>query len=321
MSLILNPYIIAEIGSNFDQSFSKAKKLITAAKKSGASAVKFQLFSGAELYPDNDRMQKIFNNIELKKSWITKLRQFSRQKKIDFFLSVFDKKNLAFLESKNFKFYKVASSETTNIDLLKKLAKKKNTIFLSTGMCDLDDVTKAYKILKNTKLTIMQCHSVYPLKVNDVNINAIKLFKKKFKNCNFGFSDHTTSNIAAITAVGLGATVFEKHFTLNKKSKGPDHFYSYEPTEFASYVKDINDSFKSLGLTKKYLLKEEKKTGRREGIYLKNSIKKNTKIQRSLIYFKTPALGIRSKYANKMIGKRLKINKKKDSSLFIEDLK
>ena len=321
MSLALNPYIIAEIGSNFDQNLSKAKKLITAAKKSGASAVKFQLFSGVELYPDNIKMQKIFNKMELKKSWIIKLRQFSQKKKIDFFLSVFDKKNLAFLESKNFKFYKVASSETTNIDLLKKLARKKNTIFLSTGMCDLDDVTKAYKILKNTKLTIMQCHSVYPLKINDANINTIKLFKEKFKDCNFGFSDHTTGNIAAITAVGLGATVFEKHFTLNKKSKGPDHFYSYEPAEFASYVKDINDSFKSLGLMKKYLLEEERKTGRREGIYLKKSIKKDTKIKKNLIYFNTPALGIRSKYINKIIGKKLKINKKKDSPLFIDNLK
>ena len=314
------PYIVAEIGSNFDQSFAKAKKLILAAKKSGADAVKFQLFDGSILYPNNLKMQKIFKKVELNKNWINKLKRYSKKIKINFFLSVFDMNNLKFLEKNKFTFFKVASSEVTNTQLLKKLAKQKNTIFLSTGMCDLDDVQKAFRILKKTKLTIMQCHSVYPLKTRDANINVIKLFKEKFKKCDFGFSDHTISNIAAITAVGMGARVFEKHFTLNKKGLGPDHFYSYEPKQFKQYVKDINDAYLALGESKKIMLDFEKKTGRREGLYLKKNLRRNSKLKKNLVYIKSPSLGLRSKNLKKIIGKRLKVFKKKDSPLYSEDL-
>ena len=320
MKKLKYPYIVAEIGSNFDQSFTKAKKLILAAKKSGADAVKFQLFDGSILYPNDLKMQRIFQKIELNKKWIKKLKRYSKKINIDFFLSVFDINNLKFLEKNKFSFFKVASSEAINIKLLKKLAKRKNTIFLSTGMCDIEDVQKAYKILKKTKLTIMQCHSVYPLKTIDANINVIKLYKKKFKNTNIGFSDHTTSNIAAITAVGLGSCVFEKHFTLDKKSSGPDHFYSYEPKQFKEYVKDINEAYLSLGESKKFMLESEKKTGRREGLYLRKNLKKNTRIKKDLVYGKSPSLGIRSKHLKRILGKRLKVFKKKDSPLYNEDL-
>ena len=304
-----SPYIIAEIGSNFDQNINLAKKLIKTAKKCGANAVKFQLFDSNKLYPKNKRMRNLFKKIELKKSWIKKLYNFSKKNSIEFFLSVFDIKTLNFLEKFNFNFYKIASSELTNINLLKAISKTKKTAILSTGMCDLDDVTKAVLKFKET-IILMQCHSVYPLSINQANLNVLKIYKRKFKNIILGFSDHTQSNIPAIVSVGMGALVFEKHITLNKKSKGPDHFYAYNPTQFRKYVIDIHKAYESLGINKKILIPDEKKFGRRSGVYLVNDQKKNTIIKRKMLTIRQPALGIRDKYINKIIGKKLNLNLK-----------
>ena len=301
---IKSPYIIAEIGSNFDQNIYLAKKLIKTAKNCGANAVKFQLFDSKKLYPKNKQMRDLFKKIELKKSWIKSLYDFSKKNNIEFFLSVFDTKTLIFLEKFNFNFYKIASSELTNINLLKAISNTKKTAILSTGMCDLDDVTKAVSKFKK-KIILMQCHSVYPLAINQANLNVLKIYKKKFKNIILGFSDHTQSNIPAIVSVGMGALVFEKHITLNKKSRGPDHFYAYNPTQFKKYVADIHKAYQSLGLNKKILHPDEKKFGRRYGVYLVNDQKKNTIIKRKMLTIKQPALGIRDKYINKIIGKKL----------------
>lgn len=316
---INTPYIIAEIGSNFNQSLTLAKKLIISAKNSGADAVKFQLFNSNKLYPNNKKMKNIFKKIELKKKWIKILYEFSKKNKIDFFLSVFDTSNLKFIEKFNFKFYKIASSEVTNFKLLKSISKTNKIFILSTGMCDLGDVVKAVSILKKN-IILMQCHSVYPLPTKDANLNVLKTFKKRFKNVVLGFSDHTMSNIPAITSVSLGALVFEKHFTLNKKFKGPDHFYAYNPTQFKKYVSDIKIAFNSLGSEKKFLLPEEKKFGRRYGLYIKKDQKRNTIITKKMLILKQPALGIRDKYIKKVLGKKLKFDLKANDPILYKHI-
>ena len=115
----------------------------------------------------------------------------------------------------------------------------------------------------------MQCASIYPAKVSRPNLNVLKSFKKKYPNFNLGFSDHTINNISAIVAVGLGCKYFEKHFTLNKKSKGPDHFFAYNENQFKKYVMAITQAYKCLGSSKKQMLPLERKFGRRKGIYAK----------------------------------------------------
>ena len=171
-------------------------------------------------------------------------------------------------------------------------------------MCDLDDVSKAVKYFKNKKLVLMQCHSEYPLKEKDANISVLGRYRNKFPEIQLGFSDHTLSNHAALTALGFGALVFEKHFTLNKKLKGPDHFYAYEPKEFKKYVDDIRKGFLCLGNSEKELIDSEIKNGRRLGLYAKQKIKKYY-FKKNLISFKSPIIGIRKKHLNKYLNKKI----------------
>ena len=318
-----NPFIIAEIGSNFDQSLNKAFKLIKLAKECGASAVKFQLFDPDILYPNNRKMNKIFKSVQLNPSWVPKLKKCCNENKIFFIVSPFDLKSLDILIRNNIDAYKIASSEATNYPLLKKISQQKKKIILSTGMCDLDDVVKAKNILtKNyNNLAIMQCHTSYPLNPIDCNLNVIKTYKKKFKKHVIGFSDHTLGYEAALTAIGAGATLFEKHITISKKSKGPDHFYAAEIKEFKEYVIKIKNSFNLMGSYKKDFIEFEKKYGRREGIYINCNLKKGSKIKKNNLLIKRPALGVRSKYIGKIIGKRLLKKLTKGQAIYFDNLK
>ena len=322
LSIENKPYIIAEIGSNFDQNFNKACKLIELAKESGANAVKFQLFRAEALYPEKNDLYKIFNEIQLDSSWIEKLKNHAELCKVDFLASAFDPYSFEILEKNNVIAHKIASSETTNLGFVNKVAKTGKPLLISTGMCDFVDVEEAINISyasNNFKICIMQCGSVYPLNYKDTNLNVIKAYKKRFGHI-VGFSDHTLDNIAATTAVGLGARVFEKHITLNKTDKGPDHFYALEPQEFKSYVSAINNSFLCLGSKDKFLLDEERKLGRREGIYLSREIQKGDLIKKTDLIIKRPALGIRSRYINYVIGSKAAKDLKKDQFLNFEDL-
>ena len=311
------PFIIAEIGSNFDQSLLKAKKLIDVAKKCGADAVKFQLFSGKILYPDDYKMQKLFKKVELNINWVNQLKVHASKNRIILFFSSFDEKKLKVFDKKKFYYHKIASSEIVNFKLMKNLNNNKYKVFLSTGMCDLDDVKLAYKNLKKSQLVIMQCTSLYPTSEKDVNLNVINTFKKEFKKVEFGLSDHTLTDISAITSIGMGVRFFEKHITLNKKSKGPDHFYAYEPKEFKRYVKNIHSAYESLGSDIKLIHKNVRKVARLKGLYSKFSMQKGHILTKKDFFFKSPAIGLRDKEAKLIVGKKVikKIPKNKPIEL------
>ena len=322
LSLNNSPYVIAEIGSNFDQDYEKACKLIEMAKECGANAVKFQLFNAEALYPNKDDLYKVFKEIELHSSWIPKLKECTELNNLDFLASAFDPYSFKILEENNVIAHKIASSETTNLGFISKVAKAGKPILISTGMCDFIDVEEAINIAyaeNNFKICIMQCASVYPLNHKDANLNVIKSYLKRYPHI-VGFSDHTLDNIAAVTAVGLGARIFEKHITLDKKAKGPDHFYAMEPQEFKSYVFAIKNAFDCLGSNNKFLLDEERKVGRREGLYLKREIKEGETITIKDLISKRPAIGIRSRYIDSIVGSKAAKNLKKDQFLNFEDL-
>ncbi len=309
------PFIIAEVGSNFDQSLSKAKKYIDVAKKCKADAVKFQLFSGKILYPDDYKMQKIFKSIELNLSWVDVLLKHANKKKIKIFFSCFDELRLKTLIKKGFLNHKIASSEIENFKIFKLVNRKKFNVFLSTGMSDLDDVKTAIKNLSKCKLILMQCTSLYPTNEEDTNLNVIKTFKRNFKNVELGFSDHTISDIAAITSVGMGVKYFEKHITLNKKSNGPDHFYAYEPKDFKRYVENINSAYKSLGSFEKEINLKVRKVARLNGLYSRVNLYKNKVLKKNDIITKSPAIGLREKELKLILGKKLRLNIKKNKPL------
>lgn len=323
MSFMKKPYIIAEIGSNFNQDLDLGKKMILEAKKCGADAVKFQLFNAKKLYPKDQSMFKIFKSIELKKEMFLEFLKFSKKINIDCSASTFDISSARFISKLNVKFHKIASSELTNFQVINVLAKTRKPILLSTGMSDILDIDVAFKkvlSLGNRNIVIMQCGSMYPLPPKKVNLNTLTTFKNKF-DCLLGFSDHTLDDVAAITAVGKGVIFFEKHFTLSKKLLGPDHFYALEPNEFKSYVQRIRQGYVSLGSSKKDLLPEERKNSRRVGVYFKKNMKKNEIFSKHSYIMKRPPLGITPVYLEQVLNKKLLKSVKKNSPVFLKYFK
>lgn len=311
------PYVIAEVGSNFDQNLDKARKLIDVAREAGANAVKFQLFRADALYPNRDGLYHTFKSIELNTEWVPVLDKHARDQGLHFMASAFDMGSVDVLEAVQTPAHKVASSETTNIGFLHKLAATGKPIIISTGMCDMVDVLEAVNTCLgagNNQVALLQCGAMYPLPNDLVNLRVIQSLAHSFK-CPVGFSDHTLGHVAAITAVGLGSNVFEKHFTLDKNSAGPDHFYALEPDELKSYISAIREAHEALGSSEKHMLLKEREVGRREGLYLARNMAKGEIIAAADIVLKRPALGLRARYANAVIGAALDHDMEKDQPL------
>lgn len=301
------PYVIAEVGSNFDKNLDKARKLIDVAKEAGANAVKFQLFRADVLYPNRDGLYDIFKSIELDADWVPLLDKHARDQGLHFMASAFDMGSVDVLEAVKAPAHKVASSETTNLGFLHKLASTGKPMIISTGMCDMVDVEEAVNTCLgagNNQVALLQCGAMYPLPNELVNLRVIQSLARRF-NCPVGFSDHTLGQVAAITAVGLGATVFEKHYTLDKKGAGPDHFYALEPDELKSYISAIHEAHEALGSGEKQMLPKEREVGRREGLYLARNMAKGETITAADIVIKRPAVGLRARYSGAVVGARL----------------
>lgn len=311
------PYVIAEVGSNFDKNLDKARKLIDVAKQAGANAVKFQLFRADVLYPNRDGLYDIFKSIELDAEWVPQLEKHARDQGLHFMASTFDLGSVDVLEAVKVPAHKVASSETTNLGFLHRLAVTGKPVIISTGMCDMVDVEEAVNTCLgagNDQIVLLQCGAMYPLPNELVNLRVIQSLARRF-NCPVGFSDHTLGQIAAITAVGLGATVFEKHYTLDKKGAGPDHFYALEPDELKSYISAIREAHEALGSGEKQMLHKERELGRREGLYLGRDMAKGETITQTDIVIKRPALGLRARYAAAVVGATLTKAMGKDQPL------
>ena len=311
-------FVIAEIGSNFNQSLSQAFKLIDVAKSCGADAVKFQLFKADQLYPKVTKEYKIFKSIELKPLWLKKLKRYSDKKKIIFFASSFDKISTKNLIKSKIKILKIASSEITKLHNLSYAASFKIPMIISTGMAELPDIAEAIDVCKkigNNKICLLHTCSLYPTPLKDLNIlNILKL--SKIFGLPVGLSDHTIGNTAAISAVTLGAKIIEKHITLNKKSDGPDHFYAAEPQEFRDYVKKIRECEKLIGKEDININPKVRATARRKSIFIKVNSKKNSIISKNNIQIlNNDARGIDIRYFNYLIGFKFKRNVKKNTPL------
>ena len=311
-------FIIAEIGSNFNQSLSKAYKLIDMAKSCGADAVKFQLFKADQLYRKNTKEYRVFKSIELKYTWVKKLKRYSDKKKIIFFASSFDKDSTKCLIKSNVKILKIASSEITKLHDLCYAASFKIPMIISTGMAELSDISEAVDICKkigNHQICLLHTCSLYPTLPNDLNISNIVKLSKIF-DLPVGLSDHTIGNTAAISAVSLGAKIIEKHITLDKKDKGPDHFYAAEPNEFRDYVRKIRECEKLIGKEGIEINTKVRVSARRKSIFIKANSKKNSIIsKKNICIYNNNALGIDVRYFNYLLGFKFKKNVKKNSPL------
>lgn len=286
--------IIAEVGVNHDGNIKTAKKMVDAAIKSGADAVKFQTFNAEELVTrdcktaDHQKKSGMNNQFDLLKSEeltideFKELKNYCDKKNIEFISTPYDVKSVGVLDEMGVKQFKVASAEIVNKPLLHAIAKTKKPVLLATGMASLGEIERAVNYIRsvgNKSLTLLHCTSSYPAPHDQVNMNFLTTLKNIF-DYPVGYSDHTRGVEISVMAVALGATVIEKHFTLDKNIVGPDHWASAEPAEFKEMVDAVRNVEKAFGTYEKILTENEQKNilYMRRSIHAVSDIKKGEKI-------------------------------------------
>ena len=315
-------FIIAEAGSNHNGDLNQAFRLIDIASTSGADAVKFQLFKAEDFLEKSSKNYKFLQKYEFKKEWLERLIKYCKKKKILFLASPFNKNAVDILLEVGIKAFKIASTETLNLDLVNYISKKKLPLIVSTGICNYADIVECLDVIKknkNNKVALLQCSSVYPAKEYQVNLNVIDNYKKIF-NFPIGFSDHSLGSLACIAAVAKGAKVIEKHFTIDKKMTGPDHSYAINPVELKQMIREIRSVEKMLGKNDKYPLFEELKWCRKKGVYANKNLKKNSYLSLKKIKMHKPQHGIEARYINLLDQAKLKKNKKKNEPINWTDI-
>ena len=322
-------FIVAEAGVNHNGEIRLAKKLIDAAKSAGADAIKFQAFKTERLVTltaakapyQKERTGKgsqydMLKKLELSLDDLEVLSKYAKKKGIILFFTPYDEGNVDLLDKMGVPAFKIASCDITNLPLLEHIAKKKRPILLSTGMSTMGEIGEALRTIYKTgnkNVVLLQCTSDYPPKIEDANLRVIQTLKKVFK-VQVGYSDHTIGIYSPIAAVALGASIIEKHFTLDKNLPGPDHKMSLEPAELKEMIKAIRQVEKALGgLEKKPTESEEKmKKVMRKSVVAKVDITKGTTILKDMLTVKRPGIGVEPKYFTKIIGHKAKKDIKKD---------
>lgn len=322
-------FIIAEAGSNHNRNLQQAKKLIEVAAEVEADAVKFQTYSAETMYSkktvtpyylegkmEQKSVWQLIKDIELPREWQGELADYSRSHGLIFLSTPFDYPAIKELEELNILAYKIASFEIVDLPFLKEIARQNKPIILSTGMAslgDIEDAINAIREIHNSPLALLHCSISYPPPIEILNLKSIQTLKQAFQ-IPIGYSDHTMSVNIPSVAVTLGACIIEKHFTLDRTLKGPDHIFALEPDELKQMVKNIRETELALGSPMKLLTDPEKdmyKIGRRS-IIAKNDIPKGKIITESDLIVKRPGYGIPPKYLNIVIGRKVQKDIEKD---------
>ena len=330
-------FIIAEAGVNHDGNIDKAIKLIEAAKESGCDAVKFQTFDADKLVIKNTKkvLYQTLNDGEegdqysmLKRLMLTndeflKLHKVCNENKIEFLSTPYDPLSVKFLDNLNVRLFKVASADIIDPLLNHAIADTKKKVIISTGMSNHDEIKECLSIYDSylkDDICLLHCVSNYPCSYESLNLNVIPYLKKSF-NTSVGFSDHTTTSISSSLAVAMGSEVIEKHFTLDKQAKGPDHKSSLEPAEMRKFVNKIRETELILGVSKKLCQKEEyemRSIARKKIILNKNMLKGNY-INIDDLDLKRTSNGLEASEIDKIINKQLNKNMLKNTPLTFKD--
>ena len=297
-------FIIAEAGSNHNGSLKQAKKLIDIASESEADAVKFQIFKAEGLSADK-KIQVVLKKFELRREWVKELSEYAKRKNIMFFATPFDIEAVDLLDKINVPVFKIASGDLTNLPLIKYIAEKGEPIIQSVGLGSLEEIREALDVIYSTgnrNVALLHCVVNYPTKPEDVNLNVIKTLKQF--HVPIGFSDHTMEISVPIGAVALGASIIEKHFTINRDLAGPDHHYALEPGELKAMIRGIRDVERALGSEE--IIGDLERKGPRRSIYARVDIHKGATITKDSLSILRPAVGIAPKHIDKIIGKKVR---------------
>lgn len=332
-------YIIAEIGANFDNSLTKAKELCDAAKEAGADCAKFQSFISEKIVSARGfaKMQlkgvhgswgrpvnEVFKDAEFPRDWHHEINEYCNKIDIQFSTSPYDKEAVDLCEELDLPFIKIGSGEITWLEMLEYIARKNMPMILATGDATMSEIDEAVRVIEqsgNRNLILLQCITNYPSQIESANINVLKTYQSAFDILT-GYSDHSPGEVVILGSIALGGCVVEKHFTLNKKDKGPDHPHSMDVSEMTSLVRNIRLLESALGSTRKFVVEEEAETVfvQRRGLYANRDIKKGTVLTNSDITVLRPALGILPKFKDTIVGKIVNKDLLAGDPLFWTDL-
>lgn len=312
--------IIAEAGVNHNGSLKLAKQMVEEAARAGADYIKFQTFKPEKLVSkyaqkadyqkkttgNNESQLQMLEKLALSYDDFVELKRYCEQIGIGFLSTPFDEDSIRFLDSLDMDFWKIPSGEITNYPYLVQIAQTGRDIVLSTGMCEMDEIADAMKVLKENgagNISLLHCNTEYPTPYEDVNLLAMKQMRTAFKK-QVGYSDHTVGIEVPIAAVALGAEIIEKHFTLDKNMEGPDHKASLEPQELAQMVSAIRHIEKSLGDGNKKRTASEQHNiaAARKSIVAKCAISKGDIFTEANLTVKRPGSGISPMKWKELIG-------------------
>ena len=330
-------YFIAEIGVNHEADLKKAYKCIKDAKDGGAQAVKLQCYKAEKLaskyagaYWDK-KEEKENSQLKLYQKFdkfnfqdYQKIINYCKKIKIDFIITPFDLDSVNFFKNK-VKYFKISSSDITNLPLIKKVADTRRPVILSTGASTKTEIKKALDVLKKKtkKIILLHCILNYPTQKENANLNMILDLRNIWPI--IGLSDHTIpkdSHNILIYSYIMGVRYIEKHFTTNKNKKGNDHFHSFNKNDLKIFFKNLDNAKKTLGKKNKTFLKSEiiSRKNARRSIFLKKDIKKNTILKDDDLIMLRPALGINPFEYKNIVGRKIKLSKKKGDLLKYSDL-
>jgi sialic acid synthase SpsE len=332
-------YFVAEIGANFDNSLDKAKKLCDAAKDAGADCAKFQSFISEKIVSEKgfQKMQlkgvhgswgrpvsEVFKDAEFPRDWHHIVKEHCDNIGIHFSTSPYDFEAVDLCMELDLPFIKIGSGEITWLEMIEKIASKQKPIVLATGDATLSEIDEAIRTIESTgnnNLILLQCITNYPSMIESANINVLKTYQNAFDVLT-GYSDHSFGDVVILGSIALGGVFVEKHFTLNKADKGPDHPHSMNVSEFKSMVERVRQLEKALGSTKKFVVEEEYETVlvQRRGLYAAKDIPQGKIIDNSDLVELRPALGILPKYKNTIIGRTFKSSIESGQPIYWENL-
>jgi N,N'-diacetyllegionaminate synthase len=326
-------FIIAEAGVNHNGSLDCAKDMVKVASKAGVDAIKFQTFRAEKLVTkdaikadyqiktsgQSETQFEMLKKIELSAESHLELMECCRLNQIEFLSTPFDLTSIDLLVKMGLNKWKIPSGEITNLPYLRKIASLGRQIILSTGMSDLREIEDALDVLTGggiarENITVLHCNTEYPTLMKDVNLKAMQTIKSAFPGIHVGYSDHTEGIEVPIAAVAMGATIIEKHFTLDKNMTGPDHKASLEPDELTAMVKAIRNIEKAIGSDIKKPSPSELKNKpiARKSIVAAKNIQKGESFTKENLTVKRPGTGISPILWDEIIGQRASKNYQQD---------
>lgn len=320
-----SPYIIGEIGLCHNGSVELAKQLIDVCANAGCNAVKLQTFNSERIsskvldarYTEDildleENFHQLFNRLIFSYEELYEIFSYAKLRKIDIFSTPFDVESVGVLERLNVPAYKISSMDIVNLPLIKAVALTMKPIIISTGMCTLGDIEDAVNTVMeagNPNLILLHCVSSYPASIIDTNLKMIPKLKDIFQTV-IGFSDHFPEIYLVPSAIALGARVIEKHVTIDRSMKGPDHIFSLEPHAVKALVEQAGATFLAIGSGTKAITASEYRTAQRfrRTLFAKINISEGEVITRDMLIIKSPGMGILPKYMDLVIGRKARAN-------------